>query len=139
MSFSVLAESIATRKVIGWSFPLTLRTWANPSSAPALEILRTRAESTLRVSTVVLGPKIRSTDSASFFCGADWARPTEGEQSITVARATAAPLRLELIPNAKAQQLTVSQTRLSALQLVVAFEHHVIEWLIGQSEGGYPP
>src|SRR2546426_929348 len=66
------AGSIATRKVMGWSFPMTLPTWAKPSSESPAEIRSTAALSTWSVSTRACGPNSRTMEAATLVGGGAW-------------------------------------------------------------------
>src|SRR5713226_7698833 len=113
-SFSRFAGSIATRKVIGWSFPMTLPTWAKPSSESPAEIRSTAALSTWSVSTRARGPNSRAMEAATLVGGA-W-------------------IMSELIPDAETQDLGFACPGLVAQQLVVALERRVVGRLVGETE-----
>src|SRR6266566_1970116 len=71
-SLRPFAGSIATRKVMGWSFPMTLPTWAKPSSESPAEIRSTAALSTWSVSTRACGPNSRTMEAATLVGGGAW-------------------------------------------------------------------
>src|SRR3954451_364604 len=133
---------MATRNVIGWSLPLTFRTWAKPSRLEPWEIRRTDAVSTFTVSTCRALPKIRWRDSATFLGGADWAHRDPARSASS--RPAPAPILtsapdLELVPHPQAQQLPLRQPRLGPLELIVSLEHYVVYRLVGETESSGPP
>src|SRR5256885_9989546 len=113
------AGSIATRKVIGWSFPMTFPTWAKPSSESPAEIRSTAALSTWSVSTRACGPNSRAMEAATLVGGA-W-------------------ITLELIPDAETQNVGFAGPGLVAQQLVVALERRVVGRLVRETERGDAP
>src|SRR5712691_754842 len=113
-SFSRFAGSIATRKVIGWSFPMTFPTWAKPSSESPVEIRSTAAPSTWSVSTRACGPNSRAMEAATLAGGA-W-------------------IMSELIPDAQTQDVGFACPGLVAQQLVVALERRVVGRLVRETE-----
>src|SRR2546426_3182429 len=103
-SFSRFAGSIATRNVIGWSFPMTFPTWAKPSSESPVEIRSTAALSTWSVSTRACGPNSRAREAASLPGGACAAAPGVATSDPSVQHTTAARrarIMSELIPDAE--------------------------------------
>src|SRR2546425_3945309 len=108
------AGSIAARKVMGWSFPMTLPTWAKPSSESPAEIRSTAALSTWSVSTRACGPNSRAMEAATLVGGA-W-------------------ITLELIPDAETQDVGFACPGLVAQQLVVALERRVVGRLVRETE-----
>src|SRR5437879_13384770 len=107
------AGSVATRKVMGWSFPMTLPTWAKPSSESPAEIRSTVALSTWSVSTRACGPNSRVMEAATLVGGA-W-------------------IMSELIPDAETQDVGFACTGLVAQQLVVALARSVVGLLVGET------
>src|SRR5437667_95191 len=114
------AESIATRKVMGWSFPMTLPTWAKPSSESPAEIRSTAALSTWSVSTRACGPNSRTMEAATLVGGGAW-------------------IMSELIPDAETQHVGRAGPGLVAQQLVVALERRVVGRLVRETERGDAP
>src|SRR5256712_13424076 len=114
------AGSIATRKVMGWSFPMTLPTWAKPSSESPAEIRSTAALSTWSVSTRACGPNSRTMEAAALVGGGAW-------------------IMSELIPDAETQHVGRAGPGLVAQQLVVALERRVVGRLVRETERGDAP
>src|SRR5437899_4037966 len=114
------AGSIATRKVMGWSFPMTLPTWAKPSSESPAEIRSTAALSTWSVSTRACGPNSRTMEAATLVGGGAW-------------------IMSELIPDAETQHVGRAGPGLVAQQLVVALERRVVGRLVRETERGDAP
>src|SRR2546430_12569646 len=114
------AGSIATRKVMGWSFPMTLPTWAKPSSGSPAEIRSTAALSTWSVSTRACGPNSRTMEAATLVGGGAW-------------------IMSELIPDAETQHVGRAGPGLVAQQLVVALERRVVGRLVRETERGDAP
>src|SRR5256884_2727997 len=114
------AGSIATRKVMGWSFPMTLPTWAKPSSESPAEIRSTAALSTWSVSTRACGPNSRTMEAATLVGGGAW-------------------IMSGLIPDAETQMVGRAGPGLVAQQLVVALERRVAGRLVRETERGDAP
>src|SRR5881628_858732 len=114
------AGSIATRKVMGRSFPMTLPTWAKPSSEYPAEIRSTAALSTWSVSTRACGPNSRTMEAATLVGGGAW-------------------IMSELIPDAETQHVGRAGPGLVAQQLVVALERRVVGRLVRETERGDAP
>src|SRR3989475_7404267 len=114
------AGSIATRKVMGWSFPMTLPTWAKPSSESPAEIRSTAVLSTWSVSTRACGPNSRTMEAATLVGGGAW-------------------IMSELIPDAETQHVGRAGPGLVAQQLVVALERRVVGRLVRETERGDAP
>src|SRR6266705_1539815 len=114
------AGSIATRKVMGRSFPMTLPTWAKPSSESPAEIRSTAALSTWSVSTRACGPNSRTMEAATLVGGGAW-------------------IMSELIPDAETQHVGRAGPGLVAQQLVVALERRVVGRLVRETERGDAP
>src|SRR2546427_8859681 len=114
------AGSIATRKVMGWSFPMTLPTWAKPSSESPAEIRSTAALSTWSVSPRACGPNSRTMEAATLVGGGAW-------------------IMSELIPDAETQHVGRAGPGLVAQQLVVALERRVVGRLVRETERGDAP
>src|SRR5256885_4408018 len=119
-SLRPFAGSIATRKVMGWSFPMTLPTWAKPSSESPAEIRSTAALSTWSVSTRACGPNSRTMEAATLVGGGAW-------------------IMSELIPDAETQHVGRAGPGLVAQQLVVALERRVVGRLVRETERGDAP
>src|SRR3989442_7919049 len=136
-SFSRFAGSIATRNVIGWSFPMTFPTWAKPSSESPVEIRSTAALSTWSVSTRACGPNSRAREAASLPGGAcaaapGWAPSAPSVQHTTAARR--ARIMSELIPDAETHDFGLACPGLVAQQLIIALERGVVGRLVGETE-----
>src|SRR5437867_3297757 len=131
-SFSRSATSMATRNVIGWSFPSTLPTWAKPRSESPRETRSTRALSTRNVSERASGPKRRAIEAASFAGGAAgfWAVKRSSVSAITTS---------ELIADAQAQHVILAHAGRVAHQLIVSLEGDVPRRLVRQAHRGDPP
>src|SRR5690348_5470527 len=131
-SFSRSAASMATRKVIGWSFPSTLPTWAKPRSESPRETRSTRALSTRNVSKRASGPKRRAIEAATFAGGA--AGFCAVKRSSVSAITTS-----ELIADAQAQHVILAHAGRVAHQLIVSFEGDVPRRLVRQAHRRDPP
>src|SRR2546428_5105613 len=119
-SLRPFAGSIATRKVMGWSFPMRLPTWAKPSSESPAEIRSSAALSTWSVSTRACGPNSRTMEAATLVGGGAW-------------------IMSELIPDAETQHVGRAGPGLVAQQLVVALERRVVGRLVRETERGDAP
>src|SRR3989475_5513631 len=136
-SFSRFAGSIATRNVIGWSFPMTFPTWAKPSSESPVEIRSTAALSTWSVSTRAGGPNSRAREAASLAGGACAAAPGAATSAPSVQHTTAARrarIMSELIPDAETHDFGFACPGLVAQQLIIALERGVVGRLVGETE-----
>src|SRR2546425_7891518 len=136
-SRSRFAGSIATRNVIGWSFPMTFPTWAKPSSESPVEIRSTAALSTWSVSTRACGPNSRAREAASLPGGACAAAPgvATGDPSVQpTSAARRARIMSELIPDAETHDFGFACPGLVAQQLIIALERGVVGRLVGETE-----
>src|SRR2546427_2109949 len=136
-SRSRFAGSIATRNVIGWSFPMTFPTWAKPSSESPVEIRSTTALSTWSVSTRACGPNSRAREAASLPGGACAAVPGVATSDPSVQHTTAARrarIMSELIPDAQTHDFGFACPGLVAQQLIIALERRVVGRLVGETE-----
>src|SRR5256712_2514781 len=136
-SCSRFAGSIATRNVIGWSFPMTFPTWAKPSSESPVEIRSTTALSTWSVSTRACGPNSRAREAASLPGGACAAVPGVATSDPSVQHTTAARrarIMSELIPDAQTHDFGFACPGLVAQQLIIALERGVVGRLVGETE-----
>src|SRR3989454_2936371 len=136
-SFSRFAGSIATRNVIGWSFPMTFPTWAKPSSESPVEIRSAAALSTWSVSTRACGPNSRAREAASLAGGACAAAPGVATSAPSVQHTTAARrarIMSELIPDAETHDFGFACPGLVAQQLVITLERRVVGRLLGETE-----
>src|SRR5438445_11782430 len=141
-SRSRFAGSIATRNVIGWSFPMTFPTWAKPSSESPVEIRSTAALSTWSVSARACGPNSRAREAASLAGGACAAAPGVATSAPSVQHTTAARrarIMSELIPDAETHDFGFACPGLVAQQLIIALERGVVGRLVGETESRDAP
>src|SRR2546426_11247166 len=136
-SCSRFAGSIATRNVIGWSFPMPFPAGAKPSSESPVEIRSTTALSTWSVSTRACGPNSRAREAASLPGGACAAVPGVATSAPSVQHTTAARrarIMSELIPDAETHDFGFACPGLVAQQLIIALERRVVGRLVGETE-----
>src|SRR5690348_18166660 len=131
-SFSRSAGSMATRKVIGWSLPRTLPTWANPRSESARDTRSTADVSTRNVSTRVPGPNTRAMDAESLAGGGAgfWTASKRKGRRIATS---------ELEADAEAHDFALADARRVAHDFVVALERRVPGGLVRQAKRGEAP
>src|SRR5689334_13993697 len=123
----------ATRNVIGWSLPITLPTAANPSNESPRETRSTVVVSTRSVSLRAPEPKMRASEAASLAGGATGCCGARRTTTRSVARLGRTS---ELVADAEAQHLVLTDAGGVADQLVIALERRVPGGLVREAEGG---
>src|SRR2546428_1730898 len=141
-SRSRFAGSIATRNVIGWSFPMTFPTFFFLFIESPVEIRSTAALSTWSVSARACGPNSRAREAASLPGGACAAAPGVATSAPSVQHTTAARrarIMSELIPDAETHDFGFACPGLVAQQLIIALERGVVGRLVGETESRDAP
>src|SRR5690606_31234663 len=131
---------------MGWSFPMTSRTWAKPSAESFRQTRSTVAPSSARESARSPFPYTRSRDAISFRAGTDCASSGGGAGDSEAASSSGrrppwsfTPPILELVAHAKGEGLVLTRAGAVAEEGIVRLEDNVPERLVGQAEGGDPP